>query len=131
MPKYLLPRQPGIIMTCCTLHNFIGTRNPNDQIFNGTDAVEPGMSEQPYAYGNNDEAGPSLQNLTNVPRRLRSLILLLLPQKINIGLLVRVMKYTKKSTQNKNVGCTVLTEEHTCNVSVDQRLGVSDRKGAT
>jgi len=59
MPKYLLPRQPGIIMACCTLHNFIGTRNPNDQIFNDTDAAEPGMSEQPYAYGNNDEAGPS------------------------------------------------------------------------
>ncbi|XP_062164951.1 uncharacterized protein LOC133871533 [Alnus glutinosa] len=59
MPKYFLTRQPGIIMACCTLHNFIRTRNPNDQIFNGTDAVEPGMSEQPYAYGNNDEAGPS------------------------------------------------------------------------
>jgi len=46
-------------MACCTLHNFIGTRNPNDQIFNGTDAAEPGMSEQPYAYGNDDEASPS------------------------------------------------------------------------
>jgi hypothetical protein len=46
-------------MACCTLHNFIGTRNPNDQIFNDIDAAEPGMSEQPYAYGNNDEADPS------------------------------------------------------------------------
>jgi hypothetical protein len=46
-------------MTCCTLHNFIGTHNPNDQIFNVTDATELGMSEQPYAYGNDDEAGPS------------------------------------------------------------------------
>lgn len=59
MPKYLLTRQPGIIMACCTLHNFIGTRNPNDQIFNGIDAAEPETSEQPYAYGNNDEACPS------------------------------------------------------------------------
>jgi hypothetical protein len=47
MHGYLLTRQPGIIMACYTLHNFIGTCNPNDKIFNGTDTTEPGMSKQP------------------------------------------------------------------------------------
>lgn len=59
MPGYLLVRQPSIIMACCTLHNFIGTHNSNDPIFNGTDVAEPRMSEQPYAYDNDDETGPS------------------------------------------------------------------------
>jgi len=66
IPGYLLVRQPSIIMACCTLQNFIGVHNPNDEIFNGTDAAEPEMdvnqtemSEQPNEYDNNDEAGPS------------------------------------------------------------------------
>jgi hypothetical protein len=53
-------------MACCTLHNFIGVHNLNDEIFNGTDAAEPEMdddqteiNEQPDENGNNDEAGPS------------------------------------------------------------------------
>jgi hypothetical protein len=62
MPKYLLPRQPDIIMACYTLHNFIGTRNPNDQIFNGTDAAEPGMSEQPYATTTMMRQAPHIQD---------------------------------------------------------------------
>jgi hypothetical protein len=59
MPRYLLIRQPDIIMACCTLHNFIGTHNPNDEIFISTQVAEPEMSEQPYVYGNDDEVGPS------------------------------------------------------------------------
>jgi hypothetical protein len=59
MPRYLLPRQPGIIVAWCTLHNLIGTHNPNDAIFSGTQATEPEMSELPHVYWNDDETGPS------------------------------------------------------------------------
>jgi hypothetical protein len=32
-------------MACCILHNFIRTRNPNDQISNGIDAAKTRMNE--------------------------------------------------------------------------------------
>jgi hypothetical protein len=60
MPGYILVSQPTIIMAYCTLHNFIGTHNRNDQIFNEEDAAELEMSEEPIdAGGNDDEASSS------------------------------------------------------------------------